>query len=375
MRLIIQSIGCRYQEYQLAKRILVFASNGQVYFSCDCAVYSEEVVTGSALDSDAALIQGAQLIKVRSNPNRLWTTYKRAAESYAARHLSHQSDVVDAFSGILNTLSAGRCVEGIPVEVFEVALLWQPRERMLRRNDFASWSWTGWKGKICWLDDVHLAVDNGDGQSESDGLKNWREARGWIAWHSSLGTNCRSPAFRIDGPPWLTGSEPETVAQNQRFPGLPQNVSPTPTFLPDRLDALPDRSRDVRYLQFWTISMRFAIELETTAVLRYTSLEAENTGNGLRRFILHDSDAHDNGWVLLDETWIELVVGQKFGTQEFILLSEASQREGQIDRDRREYNAMMIIWRDDIAERAGLGRVVTRAQSRKVMEWKEILLG
>jgi hypothetical protein len=163
---------------------------------------------------------------------------------------------------------------------------------------------------------------------------------------------------------------------------MPQNVSPTPTFLPDRLEALPDRSRDLRYLQFWTISVRFAIELETTAVLRFTSLEAENTGNGLRRFILRDSNANDNGWVLLDETWIELVIGQKVGSQEFILLSEAIQEEESSDADAtqvehgpREYNAMMIVWRDGIAERAGLGRVVTCAQSTKAMEWKEILLG
>jgi hypothetical protein len=41
---------------------------------------------------------------------------------------------------------------------------------------------------------------------------------------------------------------------------------------------------------------------------REQSLEAGSTGNGLRRFILRDRFARDNGWVLLDETQIELVV-------------------------------------------------------------------
>ncbi|KAH7063775.1 heterokaryon incompatibility protein-domain-containing protein [Paraphoma chrysanthemicola] len=379
---VYSSRAWTYQEYQLAKRLLIFAPNGQVYFACDRAVFSEEVVTGPALDADAAMVQGAQLIKVRPDPNRLWATYKHAAESYTARNLSHQGDVVDAFSGILHGISDGRCVEGIPVSVFEMALLWQPRERMLRRHDFASWAWVGWKGKISWLDDAHLVGDQRCGQIESDAFKIWRQSRGWIVWHSALGTSCRSQAFRVDGPPWLTGASPEKHVQEERFPGLSQHASATPFLLPDRFDTAPDRSLTSRYLQFWTVSLRFEIELETTAVLHYTSLEAENTGNGLRRFILRDSNAQDNGWVLLDERWIELVVGREIGAHEFILLSEARPRSSSDSSDmkrvghvQREYHAMMITWRDGIAERAGLGQVVPSVQSMKEMEWKEILLG
>jgi hypothetical protein len=50
------------------------------------------------------------------------------------------------------------------------------------------------------------------------------------------------------------------------------------------------------------MSMRFAIDLDTAAVIQYSSLEAEDTGNGLRRSMLRDKYATDNGWVLLDET-------------------------------------------------------------------------
>ncbi|KAH7089582.1 heterokaryon incompatibility protein-domain-containing protein [Paraphoma chrysanthemicola] len=378
---VYSSRAWTYQEYQLAKRLLVFAPNGQVYFSCNSAVYSEEVITGSVLDSDAAMMQGAQLIKVRPAPRRLWSTYKRAAESYTARNLSHQSDVVDAFTGILQILSNGRCVEGIPVAVFEKALLWQPRERMLRRTGFASWSWTGWKGRIRWSDDLNPASANEDEESESVALETWRKHSTWIVWYSCLGTNCRSPAFRMDGPPWLTGTAPEENAQNRRFLGLPQNVSLTPNLLPDTLGARKDqsRSRELRYLQFWTVSLTFEIELDTTAVLRYNSLEPENTGNGMRIFTIRSNAGQNRGWVLLDETWIELIVNKAVGAQEFILLSEVSTHkewgEASPEHDKHEYNAMMIIWKDGIAERAGLGRVETDASSIANMTWKEVLLG
>jgi len=118
--------------------------------------------------------------------------------------------------------------------------------------------------------------------------------------------------------------------------------------------------------------MHFQLELETTAVLRYTSLETENTGNGLRRFTLHDSTPQERGWVLLNDRWIEVLMGA--GPQEFILLSEASRR-ADTKPDSREYNAMMIIWKDRIAERAGLGKVVVNTSMAREKEWKEILLG
>jgi hypothetical protein len=70
---------------------------------------------------------------------------------------------------------------------------------------------------------------------------------------------------------------------------------------------------------------------------------------------------------------------RKGALHEFILLSEASHREG-IDGLQdgkrlgacRSFNAMMIVWRDGIAERAGLGHVV--ADVCEDSEWKEILL-
>jgi hypothetical protein len=321
------------------------------------------------------------MIKIRPGPSLLWSTYREAVESYTARQLSNEGDAIDAFSGLLHTLYSGRCIEGIPKPIFSVALLWQPRERLRRRKEFPSWSWVGWKGRKHWLGLDFLRSFEGESVSEADAIGAWSKANTWIVWHSASSKNCRSSAFRTDGPPWLLGSAPEQALHEERFPGLARNITPNPTRMPDILRPSLGYSHDLRYLQFWTVSMHFCLELEATAVLRYTSFEPENTGNGLRRFTLRDTTARQCGWVLLDEDWIEPVVSGSVKSREFILLSETGQRKrpnASPDATQppcREYNAMMINWNDGIAERAGLGEVVVDASMSGEMAWKEILLG
>lgn len=119
-------------------------------------------------------------------------------------------------------------------------------------------------------------------------------------WYSSRATNCRSAAFRSEGPAWLHGASPEEELHNVRFCNWPQNVLPTPSLLPDALEYVHRDRDNTRYLQFWTANMHFRIKLETTAVLQCTSLDPQNTGNGLRRFTVHDAVGNEHVWVLLD---------------------------------------------------------------------------
>lgn len=94
--------------------------------------------------------------------------------------------------------------------------------------------------------------------------------------------------------------------------------------LPNRCGAITPSTRDMHYLQFWSVSLFLTIELEITAVFYYSSLEPVHAGNGLRRFVLRDDGKRRHGWVLLDESWIEEVTNRRNSRQEFILLSEAS---------------------------------------------------
>jgi len=358
-----------------------------VYFSCRETVHSEEVVPSTAFDADAAMLQGAELIKLRHDPNMLWSTYRRSVEIYTARKMTNPNDVIDAFSGIMRTLCNARCVEGLLVPVFDIALLWQPRERLRRRGGFSSWSWAGWIGQVHWFDDRFLENFEQQGRPQTETIKLWVEAHSWIVWYSSSGTNCQSRAFRMDGPPRLSGSQAHNSGKllEKHFPGQHIKSLPTPSLLPDRLENLENYRHQIRYLQFWTLSVHFNIELDALAVIHHSSLEPENTGNGLRRFHLIDQYRRECGWVLLNEDWIEKTTSKEDKLQEFILISEtggseqiSDLREEELGQCWNEYNAMMIVWEHGIAERVGLGRVMKHSLVDSTglnLEWKEILLG
>lgn len=324
---------------------------------------------------------GAELIKLRTDPSRLRTRYRDAVVHYTGRELSNEEDVLDAFSGVLHTMYDGRCIEGLPKCIFDVALLWQPRQKLSCRKGFPSWSWIGWKGCVNWTDVSLPTCDGEDKIDEASAIEDWIINNTWIVWHSSSTKACQSLAFKNDGPPWLLGTSQDLTAHEERFPGLPKNSKPTPTLMPDHFRGHIGASHDQRYLQFWTISVQLQIELERTAVLRYTSLRPSNTGNGLRRFITHDH-GHPCGWVLLDEDWIERVTFGDADVQEFILLSEHSPKDNTSTQHNsfgssgsRRYNAMIVTWHDGIAKRAGLGQITIDGRTSDGLEWKEVLLG
>ncbi|KAF2184100.1 HET-domain-containing protein [Zopfia rhizophila CBS 207.26] len=388
---IYSSRAWTFQEQQLATRLLIFASNGQVYFSCKEVVFSEEVVCEYEPGPDAAMLEGANLVKIRPDPINFWTTYRRAVESFTARRMTHEGDILNAFSGILRMICPERKLEGIPIPVFDLALLWQPRERLRRRMGFSSWSWAGWVGQVHWYEDRSIEYFHQFYDTEQDQVNAWMKTRNWIVWYSSWGSNTKSRTYIMEGPPWLCGATAREAEHQERFAGQPRNFLPTTSLLPRRLDRLENQRQHIRYLQFWTLSAYFDIKsLDKAAVIPYSSSGAEHTGDGLRVFVLRNKFQQDCGWVLLDEDWVERVNREGVRLQEFIMLSEgchpmADQRPQNLQPykanhldDFKQFNAMMINWRGGIAERVGLGRVMKDALVHacgRDMKWKEILLG
>lgn len=126
--------------------------------------YSTRIMVPKAhlLNPLASFFDGLE--RFRNVPLRRFETcsrYDQLVSWYTARKLSYSSDVLDAFSGILKTLSASdnwHFVAGIPVETMAFGLLWTPvgsirhRQRnqksLTPRNSFPSWSWTGWQGRV-----------------------------------------------------------------------------------------------------------------------------------------------------------------------------------------------------------------------------------
>lgn len=77
--------------------------------------------------------------------------YFRAVETYyTARSFTYSSDI-NAPAGVLNTqgnvMNCG-IFQVLPSAIFDLALLWQPRGKVIRREGFPSWSWAGWQAQV-----------------------------------------------------------------------------------------------------------------------------------------------------------------------------------------------------------------------------------
>src|ERR1700722_9287178 len=83
---------------------------------------------------------------------------------YTQRQLSHDSDILEAFTGVLNDERISN-YKGLPVlayrhcdfqkppprselEGFFSGLCWDSERPSERQQGFPSWSWTGWKGAV-----------------------------------------------------------------------------------------------------------------------------------------------------------------------------------------------------------------------------------
>ena len=144
--------------------------------------------------------------------------YAQLVDNYSRRELTYKDDVLDAFSGITNTLTKtflGGFYFGLPRLFFDTAMLWQSTGQLLRRNEeaFPSWSWVGWVGKI----DVH----------------NWRLGSNYVlnATHSSISGmtdtgNANSTYFRVFSTvPWAVSVESDQTVHGSLAVSPRQQVS------------------------------------------------------------------------------------------------------------------------------------------------------
>ena len=155
--------GWTYQEKELGKRYLIFCKS-HVFFQCNRTVFKED----SGLRNHA--IGGGRALRLRGERQPVWNNYRRAVVEYTKRNISDESDVVNAFQGIVSLLQPafkGDFLFGLPETELDIALLWQPTSFIRRRIDpeskaplFPSWSWVGWIGGVAYpwtrhqLDDI-----------------------------------------------------------------------------------------------------------------------------------------------------------------------------------------------------------------------------
>ena len=145
------SRGWTFQEYHLSKRLLVFVDN-KVVWKCQTHEWSEVYLEP---DADFQVLPPSLSIDQLQWPDL--SSYKGFVIQYNTRELSYESDVLNAFSGVLEAINMhfpSGFVHGLPEFYFDLALLWQPATPLRRRSSgnltYAppSWSWIGWHGSL-----------------------------------------------------------------------------------------------------------------------------------------------------------------------------------------------------------------------------------
>lgn len=161
------SRGWTYQEFILSRRLIFFTSF-QVFYMCAAGTCTEDTTyhdpenlhksdSGTRYDSDIRRHPSEWDLVSIGIEGSAWKLYNEIIESYTKRQLTYQTDTLFAISGILKVFSRycdDTFIYGIPVKLFNCALLWQPLGALQRNHMWPSWSWAGWTGAVC-----NLATD------------------------------------------------------------------------------------------------------------------------------------------------------------------------------------------------------------------------
>jgi hypothetical protein len=156
--------GWTFQEYLFSSRRLIFGDS-RVRWECGQSKFQEDV--DFLLNSQANLrptrtkvLGSLENFMEQSWPNL--SSYSNTVRFYNSRHVTYARDANLAFAGLCSVLHAkyeGGFLHGLPEMFFDVALLWQPASVLERRvsptatssppdSMLPSWSWMGWRGEI-----------------------------------------------------------------------------------------------------------------------------------------------------------------------------------------------------------------------------------
>ena len=145
--------GWTFQEKVLSRRTLSFTGNG-LEWRCR-EVYAQEQ------NLEVTRLWSTFLSAHIARADTLWPClmkWDNLVSSYLRCKLTYEEDILRAFAGIHELLSSsmlGGFFFGLPQQFFDAALLWVPEKNLTRREDvkseivktaLPSWSWAGWKG-------------------------------------------------------------------------------------------------------------------------------------------------------------------------------------------------------------------------------------
>ncbi|KAG1804380.1 heterokaryon incompatibility protein-domain-containing protein [Suillus variegatus] len=155
-----------YQESALSCRRIYFTEQ-EVYFECRCQVFCENIVAESKADFCSSFLRHSREEYFPFSTDSFWS-YKYAVERCTRRNLTVESDIVDALTGVTNSLVVAFGL-GDPARAFQYgmmltelhqALLWQhdpltPRTRRSlaegSNSSWPSWAWATWCGAVIYM--------------------------------------------------------------------------------------------------------------------------------------------------------------------------------------------------------------------------------
>ncbi|KAJ3519250.1 hypothetical protein NM208_g14198 [Fusarium decemcellulare] len=169
-----------FQEGLLAARVLIFTAH-QVYFECPRCTWCEEthwesdtmdftgwrgILDPTPIDVwidrlDRRAYDDISGDEIRPEPPR--NSYATLIKNYLERNLTHDTDILDACTGVLSTIRETEQTDfffGLRTRHFGNDLLFNYNDHAARRfpdqdkleagarAKFPTWSWTAWKGKV-----------------------------------------------------------------------------------------------------------------------------------------------------------------------------------------------------------------------------------
>jgi len=331
-----------YQEQLLSKRFLLFAGD-QVIWQCPKEVICEDDLADNKaevfqrLQTMSALADASSPAEDHHQPEvrygfrrpRSMQRYTDIVVEYTSRRLTFSEDILRAFSGLaqifmldLNT----EIVEGLPLSHLDVALLWQPCQRLRRREGserFASWSWARWEGQVVYEDTR--------GRNGIEGVIPL------VKW-----TLLRSQLINKFG----VGIMPSLLA-----PGISNQTAPFEPTHGDRTNS------NFSLLRFWTSCAFFGNLVERRREEDAPTQCQIRSGHGQPIGVLTMTGADSVS--KLNPSRHEYVVVSEAQFKGFDMVSWAPTFSGERD-ECRMYNVMLIEWNEQrtCAYRVGLGRVL-----------------
>ena len=411
------------QELIFSRRIIMFHYQLAVW-ECRCSTWHEALhprhlgyrKPQQYYDSKKLMSQHPNKFRVNESSTgsniSFWPNLKQYMDivhSYSLRKLSFPEDIHAAFSGITSTLTqsfSGGFIYGLPEMFFDVVLLWQPLHYSTRRdlqhpghagNKFPSWSWMGWTGEVdprSWesgydymrtVDGIGIAYptfkttstirwfscdETGENrrliETTYKNLSHCKETpnaslpAGWLQWSDQSPPRNRQPdlIFTHEAIGFSAGT-----LFNYPIPIAPPSITPDSG---QRHSFLQCNTRRA-YLN----SKLFVVERVIGGIL-----------STLQQILLRDDEDKVIGMLRLNVP-NQLLYSYK-GEHELIELSAGEMSENEGGPFTRStyfglhytfYNVMAITWKDGIAYREAVGRVLKESWDKCATERIDVILG